>query len=91
MVKVNKYIGITLIALGSLAFSAQAKEPAPLKLDDCYRLALKRSEIIASDAQEIEAAQAHFLQAFGTILPHVSFSREKKLNNSDIFTQFLVR
>jgi len=75
MVKVKKYIGIALIALGSLAFSAQAKEPAPLKLDDCYQLALKRSEIIASDAQEIKAAEAHFLQAFGTILPHVSFSR----------------
>ena len=75
MAGVKKYIGIVLIALGGLVFSVQAKTPVPLKLDDCYRLALKRSEIIASDAQEIKAAEAHFLQAFGAILPHVSFSR----------------
>jgi len=74
MLKLNKYIGIACIALGSVVFSAQAKEAKLLKLDDCYKLALQRSEAIASDAQEIKVAEAHFLEAFGTILPHVALS-----------------
>jgi len=48
---------------------------AALTHDDCYRLALKQSESIAIDGQKIEEAKAHFLQAFGAILPHVSFAR----------------
>jgi outer membrane protein len=46
-----------------------------LVLKDCYKLALKQSELIAIDAEQIKIAEAHFLEAFGTIMPQVSFSR----------------
>jgi outer membrane protein len=46
----------------------------PLTLADCYRLALKQSEDIAIDADFVKEAEARFLQAFGTLLPHVSFT-----------------
>ena len=45
-----------------------------LTLADCYRLALKQSELIAIDSEQIKIAEAHFLEAFGTIIPQVSFS-----------------
>ena len=44
-----------------------------LTLQDCYRLALQQSEIIAIDSEAIKEAEAHFLQAFGTLMPQVSF------------------
>ncbi|MCX5714813.1 MAG: TolC family protein [Candidatus Omnitrophica bacterium] len=53
-----------------------------LTLKDCYRLALKESEIIASDAEKIKEAEARFLEAFGTILPQISFSRSNVWRNS---------
>ncbi len=59
--------------------SAPPKDYLPkiqaLTLTDCYKLALDRSELIAIDAEQIKIAQAHFLEAFGTIMPQVSFSR----------------
>ncbi len=48
-------------------------EPLPLTLSDCYNLALKQSEIIAIDAEQIRITEAHFLQALSIILPNVSF------------------
>ena len=48
-------------------------EPLPLTLSDCYSLALKQSEIIAIDAEEIKIAEAHFLQALSIMMPNVSF------------------
>ncbi len=57
---------------------------APLTLIGCYRLALKQSEIIAIDAEAITIAEAHFLQAFGTLLPQVSFSHTETRNHSSV-------
>jgi len=48
-------------------------EPGPLTLSDCYRLALKQSEIIAIDAEQIKIADARFLQALSIMLPNISF------------------
>lgn len=45
-----------------------------LTLPAAYQLALKQSEIIAIDAEVIKEAEGRFLQAFSTILPHVSYS-----------------
>ncbi|MCX6348517.1 MAG: TolC family protein [Candidatus Aureabacteria bacterium] len=53
-----------------------------LTLADCYGLALKQSELLAVDSERIKEAEAHFLQALGTILPQVSFSREETRQNS---------
>ena len=53
-----------------------------LTLIDCYRLALKQSELIGIDAEQIKIAEAHFLEAFGTIMPQVSFSHTEIRNHS---------
>jgi outer membrane protein len=51
-----------------------------LTLIDCYKLALARSELVAIDDEQIKIAQAHFLEAFGTIMPQVSFTRTDTRN-----------
>jgi len=51
-----------------------------LTLRECYGLALKQSELIAVDVEKIKEAEAHFLQALGTLLPQVSFSRQDTRN-----------
>jgi outer membrane protein len=61
-----------------LVFGADAQES--LTLIDCYKLALKQSELIAIDAEQIKIAQAHFLEAFGTIMPQVSFAQVQTRN-----------
>ena len=63
----------------------------PLTLVDCYHLALKQSEIIGQDAELVKEAEAHFVQALGAILPHVSFEstierEDKGSNNMPSFT-----
>lgn len=58
-------------------------EENPLTLKDCYNLALKQSELIAIDVERIKETQAHFLQAFGTLLPQVSFARVETRQTSD--------
>jgi len=51
-----------------------------LTLQECYKLALKQSEFIAIDYEKIKEAEAHFLQALGTLLPQVSFARQDTRN-----------
>jgi outer membrane protein len=68
--------------------SGQEGSGKPLELVECYNLALKQSESIAISAELIKQAEAHFLQAFGTLLPQVSFSRSQFRENSDIFPQY---
>ena len=53
-----------------------------LSLIDCYKLALKQSELIAIDAEQIKIAEAHFLEAFGTIMPQVSFTHTDTRDHS---------
>jgi len=79
---------IIILFFPVLVFGADIvnKEYSPknefLTLTDCYKLALKQSELIAIDAEQIKIAQAHFLEAFGTILPQVSFSHTETRNPS---------
>lgn len=47
--------------------------PRPVSLPECYDLALRRSEMIAMDAELIKQAEAHYLQALGIMLPHAGF------------------
>ncbi|HRZ87036.1 MAG TPA: TolC family protein [bacterium] len=55
-----------------------------LTLKECYRLALKQSELIAIRGELIKEAEAHFLQAFGTVMPQASFVRAERRQHSDI-------
>jgi outer membrane protein len=75
------FILIAFLIAASPAFCSQ-DEARPLTLAECYRLALRQSELIAIDAEKIREAQAHFTQAFGTILPHVSFSHTETWQDS---------
>lgn len=50
-----------------------AVDPQALTLQECYQLALKRSETIAIDAELIKETEGRFLQALSTALPQVSF------------------
>jgi len=54
----------------------------PLTLTDCYKLALKESETIAINGELLKEAEAHFLQALGTILPHVSFASNQNFSDA---------
>jgi outer membrane protein len=67
--------------VGVLPF-AHAQDNPPLTLEECYALALKQSETIAINREQINEARAHFLQALGTILPHVSFVREQNYQDT---------
>ena len=62
----------TAINLYPQANMAPSK-PDNLALSECYRLALRQSEVIAIDEALIREADAHFVQALGEVLPHVSF------------------
>lgn len=58
------------------AREAQGQD-APLTLFECYKLALKQSEIIAIDSEIIKETEARFIQAFSALLPHVTFVATK--------------
>ena len=57
-------------------------ESPSLNLEDCYRLALKQSEVIAIDVERLKEMEGYFLEAFGQFLPHVSFT------SSDMITRY---
>jgi len=71
------------LKITDLSRTEPGNKEEPLTLEDCYKLALKQSELIAIDSERIKQAEARFLQAFGTILPQVSFSRTEKWQNSE--------
>lgn len=83
---------IIIVAIVSIAAPLRAEETfAPAQtLMDCYRLALKRSESIAIDAERINETRAHFLQALSGLLPQVSFESDNfrvKTYNPQYFAQ----
>ena len=51
----------------------EVQTPGALTLPDCYQMALIQSEIIAINTDLIKEADAHFMIALSTIIPHVSF------------------
>ena len=74
-----------LFMLNAAAFCADSvsTELKPLTLEECFKLSLKQSEIIAIDKEKIKEAEAHFMQSFGTALPQVSFVWSQTRQNSD--------
>ncbi len=92
-----------ILVIFALPLAKEARAEA-LTLEDCYALALKQSETIAINKETIKEAEAHFLQALGTLLPHVSFAineyrqdlptpsataLKKSYDNKFVFTQAL--
>jgi outer membrane protein len=81
MRRISVYILVTFCIIGFLPV-AHAQDSAPLTLEECYALALKQSETVAINREQIEEARAHFQQALGTLLPHVSFVREQNYQDT---------
>ena len=66
-----------------MAATSFAADPTPLTLADCYALALKRSETIATHAELIAEAEGRFLQSVSGVLPRASFvSSDKRQDGS---------
>ncbi len=76
--KVRRVSGIAIILLGIAFGCARAQDVSlaspekPLSLQECFTLSLKQSESIAINQDLIGEAEARFVQALGTLLPHVS-------------------
>ena len=70
---------------------ALSDETPPLTLNDCYDLALKRSEVIAIHQEQINETQGRLLQALSTVLPHVSFDLSEKRQDGSGGSAFTLR
>jgi outer membrane protein len=71
-------------AVKTLQISDQTSTASPtLTLEECFRLALKKSETVAINREQIKEAEAHFLQSLGTLLPHVSFARTETMADTE--------
>lgn len=55
------------------ALAGELEAKASLSLDDCFRLALQRSERIAIDGEELVRIQSLYDQSVGAVLPRLSF------------------
>lgn len=56
--------------------------PGGLTLQNCYELAVLRSETIGIKDADIKVAQARYWQAVGAVLPHIHFIAGETLQNS---------
>ncbi len=68
---------LTLCFASHLAHAA-----APLTLQACYDLALRRSTAVEISESEIVASAARYAQALGTALPHIAFRATEFLQDS---------
>jgi len=83
------WLGLVLLAsLSAVQAPAQAQtSPNPpavrvLTLQDCYTLALTRSETLAISREEIKIAEAQYWQAVSALFPQISFSLSERIQNS---------
>lgn len=53
--------------------SRRLEEKSELTLEDCWHLAVERSEMLALDGEELARIQARYEQAVGTLFPSVAF------------------
>lgn len=75
---VKKFISTSLFLLISCLASAAHAE-GTLNLEQCYKMALNQSETVAIQEQTIQIAAAHYIQALGTLLPHISIIATEQL------------
>lgn len=85
-----------IILFGVLILFAEAgAEDSPLTLEECYRLALERSEELAVRHEIIKEAEGEFLQAFSGVLPRVSFvssdTRQESIGGEGVAGSFTRR
>lgn len=68
----NIVVFLWLAFLGCAHASETPVSSKPLTIQECFTLSLKQSEKIAIHKDLIGEAEARFVQALGTLLPHVS-------------------
>ena len=69
MTKLFLIITFLVTTLGNV----RADDSKPLTLIECYQLALKRSEVLASKEALVKEAEGQFLQSLSTALPQLSY------------------
>lgn len=72
---------VLVLLLSPAAPLAAADDATPPTLAEAYRLALKRSETIAIQAEAIKQTEGRFLQALSTALPRATFELSEKRQN----------
>ncbi len=74
-------VSAVLLHCGRMSLFADTNASC-LTLKGCFSLALKQSEDIAINREKIKEAEARFTQAFGTLLPHISFDRSDNFQDT---------
>ncbi|HSA59366.1 MAG TPA: TolC family protein [bacterium] len=75
-----RLIPITLAVC--LAAPAAGADGGVLTLKESFKRALTRSETLAMEGQDIKIAEAHYLQALGTVLPHIEVRANELLQDT---------
>ncbi len=70
--KSMRFFCLCLVLAASAGLAAPSAAHHGKKLQDCYRAALQRSEVLANSEQNIRQAEEVFRQSVGTILPTVT-------------------
>lgn len=66
------------LAMTWVVSAAEQSPPAPLDLQACFELAVLQSETLGLAREEIEKAQAQYLEALGGMLPRISVGAEQR-------------
>ncbi len=77
----------TVILLATLASTQLgAESPKTFSLSTAFQESVKQSESLASQEQTIRIAEAHYLQALGTVLPHLNAKASEVIQDTTTTT-----
>ncbi|MBI3292522.1 MAG: TolC family protein [Elusimicrobia bacterium] len=75
-------IGATTVSAEGALPQSPSPSSSALTLQDCYHLALQRSEDLKTQSENIAQAEARYQQALGNVLPHLSFNVSESLQDT---------
>ncbi len=79
----NKFfIPLVVLMTGLAASTGGADETQVLTLQESYQKALQQSESVAMSEQNIRIAEGHYLEALGSVLPHISVKASELLQDT---------
>lgn len=67
---------------GFAGFASWADEDQVLTLQESYQKALQQSETVGISEQNIRIAEGHYLEALGSVLPHISIKASEFLQDT---------
>ena len=82
---------MSLIWPAAIGWADEATPSAALTLEECYQLALKRSEEIAIHQELIKETEGRFAQALSAILPRASFALSEKRQDGSGGSSFTLK